>query len=288
VSNKRRARNSGSFHDPKEKRRAPDDCKSVCRHYYPLPEVRCAMVARLSILVEVACIAFAAAGICQAQDGPAPIAIPPGPYASWSEDSRRLVETRLRASCFAATNGKTPSNSMEARRDGDQAFFASCVLKQMPEDWRQHEGFENVVIDAIARAKRADPTIPDSVFAEITSPSAGPRDARTESAARPMPSGPYASWSEAEKQSVLKTVTMNCGALGAMIFAAPATSQEIAAARKEGMSAFMLSCTANKMPGDWPDRERLKAIAATHAAAAKRGDPSLPDDVLQGKIGPDK
>jgi hypothetical protein len=246
------------------------------------------MAARLSILVEVACIAFATAGICQAQDGAAPFVIPSGPYASWSEDSRRSVEARLRASCYAATAGKTPSNSMEARRDGDQAFFASCVLKQMPEDWRQHEGFENVIIDAIARAKRADPTIPDSVFAEIAPSSAVPPAARPGPAARPMPSGPYASWSDAERQSVLKAITMNCGALGAMIFAAPASSPEIAAARKEGMSAFMLSCAVNKMPEDWPDREGLKAIAATHAAAAKRGDPSLSDDLLQGKVGLDK
>ena len=209
---------------------------------------------------------------------------PLGPYASWSEADRKF-ETTLRSRCTNTTTADGSSRLEKAREEAWKALWAACVLDGMPKDWPTRQIFETEIRERIAAAKRADPAISDSVFAEAAK-RAGETKQVNSGPPRPtrsIPSAPYASWSDSDKKSVEQSVEWRCIALATMIYAAPMKSEE---AKQEGMAAFMLSCMANEMPSDWPSRDLFRSEAAKHAITARRADPTIPDSFLSGSLMP--
>ena len=239
-------------------------------------------IRHLLLVCVIAGISIFAPSPCYAQSEGA--SSPLGPYTSWSEADRKF-ETTLRSRCANTTTADGSSRLERAREEAWKALWAACVLNGMPKDWPAREVFEAEIQERIAAAKRADPAISDSVFAEAAKRAGETKQANsgTSRPTRSIPSAPYASWSDAEKKSVEESVTWRCIALATMIYAAPMKSEE---AKQEGMAAFMLACVANEMPSDWPSRDLFRSEAAKHAIAARRADPTIPDGLLSGSLMP--
>ncbi len=220
---------------------------------------------------------------CGAQSGGT--LLPSGPYALWSNDDRMAIERTIRRTCSAEERTLNIPIESEGRSFAGTAIYEFCLIRQMPKDWPQRPRLEEDVRSKVAAAKGYDPTISASIFAEIEAAlgEIKPQEPTVHRGADPVPPGPFTSWSDTDKKTVEKNVMFGCGALAAMVYAAPPKSKEAA---HEGMTAFMFSCVANAMPGDWPSMAEYRAAAAKHAAAAKRADPTLPDMMLSGNVGP--
>jgi hypothetical protein len=68
--------------------------------------------------------------------------LPPGPYASWPEESRVPALLTLRFQCaFIAGMGfagpQVPHLSPAETRDAIHAVVSTCVVNAMPDDWPQ-------------------------------------------------------------------------------------------------------------------------------------------------------
>jgi hypothetical protein len=85
----------------------------------------------------------------------------PVPYAARSRDARNAAERTAQVRCLAqATNAfSTYAGPQLARENASGAFFMSCILKQMPNDWPQSTDARDQAAKMADAARRADPAI---------------------------------------------------------------------------------------------------------------------------------
>ena len=85
----------------------------------------------------------------------------PVPYSARSREARTAAERTAQVRCIAqAANAfATYAGPPTARENAAGAFFMSCILKQMPNDWPQGVDARDQADKMAEAARRADPKI---------------------------------------------------------------------------------------------------------------------------------
>jgi hypothetical protein len=85
----------------------------------------------------------------------------PVPYSARSRESRNAVERTASVRCIGqATNALGDyAGPQAARENAAGAFFMSCVLKQMPQDWPLAADLQDQAARMAVAARAADPNI---------------------------------------------------------------------------------------------------------------------------------
>ena len=94
----------------------------------------------------------------------------PVPYSARSREVRTAAERTAQVRCIAqAANAFTDyAGPKTARENAAGAFFMSCILKQMPNDWPQSADARDQAGKMADAARRADPKIDPCLLTACT------------------------------------------------------------------------------------------------------------------------
>lgn len=101
-----------------------------------------------------------------------------------------------------------------------------------------------------------------------------PEQCRGKGAATPP--GPFSSWSPQQVECSVPLIDLRCITMMAMVFSNPPKSP----AQDDAAAALYYGCLSKAMPSDWPKAAEVRAKATEHAAAARKADPTFPEEMI--------
>jgi hypothetical protein len=87
----------------------------------------------------------------------APSGVPPGPFASWSDEQRKTVPTQTIQCCTVSLGFGILLMDSTGRPEALQARWAVCVVNAMPSDWPHARKFRDDAKRRAEQARRLDP-----------------------------------------------------------------------------------------------------------------------------------